>query len=369
MSVLDFSVVKKVEIPEGEVIEIGIQTNQVPKSIDTDGSIFNASGYIMGYRLSSTGELKAYTSEWGATSAATGFIPAKGGDVIRVAGCWWYDGVNALHYICAYDTNFNFLGATTADGGFYIKNIASNISGNKSIATLPLVNDENIAYIRVSCTSRAGSPLLGANMIVLNDHIFDTIWEYVLPYTNQVPISVDENGAIYNGVGYKNGYRVRSGGAEAAVDHASCTGFIPLKAGDIVRMSGYNALNASAQNAINVYNVNYENLGQVVGNHADAGYGIFAYGGAGYGYGWNTVVENPSGVYVWVVPPVTDIAFMRVTGFTPLEDGGTDGSKMIVTVNERIADEETEGVKTALESGDILTDADGLYITLQEGDE
>ena len=151
-------------------------------------------------------------------------------------------------------------------------------------------------------------------------------------YKNWVPYSTEADGVtIYNGgLGYKNGYRVRSGGAEGASENASCSGFFPLKAGDTVRMSGYDALNAAAENAINVYDSSKTNLGQAVANYANAGHGIFGSGGSGYGYGWNTVVENPSGVYVWVAPPVADIAFMRVTGLTK------DGSKMIVTVNEEI---------------------------------
>ena len=32
--------------------------NRVPFSVDTDGSVFNGTGYITGYRLSSNGSLK-----------------------------------------------------------------------------------------------------------------------------------------------------------------------------------------------------------------------------------------------------------------------------------------------------------------------
>ena len=62
--------------------------------------------------------------------------------------------------------------------------------------------------------------------------------EDIPPYTNQVPISTDENGNIYNGTGYKDGYRLNSSAVETVSSGAILTGFIPVKAGDVVRFSG-----------------------------------------------------------------------------------------------------------------------------------
>jgi hypothetical protein len=152
-------------------------------------------------------------------------------------------------------------------------------------------------------------------------------------YTNLVPLSTEADGTtIYNnGLGYKDGYRVRSSGAETTSEIASCTGYIPVKGEDIIRLSGYNVALAHVGNAINVFDGALNNLGQVVANRANSGYGIFektAYAS----YCWNSIVENPTGVYTWIVPPDTSIAYMRVTGYT-----GSVGSKMIVTINEEIA--------------------------------
>lgn len=152
-------------------------------------------------------------------------------------------------------------------------------------------------------------------------------------YKNWVKYSTEEDGkTIYNGgKGYKNGYRVRSGGAEGALANASCTGYISVQGGDIVRLSGYDVSLASNANAINVYDADKTNLGQAASNYANSGYGIFTSDGGYSAYGWHSVKENPSGVFNWIVPPLADIAFMRVTGYT-----NGDGSKMIVTVNEEI---------------------------------
>lgn len=61
-------------------------------------------------------------------------------------------------------------------------------------------------------------------------------------YTNQVPLSIGTDGSIYNGTGYKNNSRLNSAGS--VVDYTPAginycvTGFIPCKAGDVIRFSG-----------------------------------------------------------------------------------------------------------------------------------
>lgn len=51
-------------------------------------------------------------------------------------------------------------------------------------------------------------------------------------YTNQIPISTDASGNIYNGTGFKSGYRLSSSGGESTMAGSYVTGFIPVKAGD-----------------------------------------------------------------------------------------------------------------------------------------
>ena len=155
------------------------------------------------------------------------------------------------------------------------------------------------------------------------------VWQVEITpaYTNQVLISTEADGAtIYNGgLGYKNGYRIRSGGAEAAQNMSCCTGFIPVKAGDIVRLSGYDVKYVSNGNAINVSDASYTNLGQIVANSSWSS-GIFS----GSEYNWDEVILEKDNVYYWVVPDGYDIAYIRVTGYTDT------GENMIVTINEEI---------------------------------
>ena len=59
-------------------------------------------------------------------------------------------------------------------------------------------------------------------------------------YTNQVPISTDTDGSIYNGVGYKDNARLSSSGGVSSSAQAGSvvTGFIPYEYPKLVRMKG-----------------------------------------------------------------------------------------------------------------------------------
>lgn len=118
---MDFSQLKKLSIPDGEVKQIARDgvvlwaaktfTNQVPISTDTDGSIFNGVGYIENRRLSSSGGLSGSAQNG---SVTTGFIPFPNGDktVIRMKGVEWlnaYANYGGHYYILFYDANKTIL--------------------------------------------------------------------------------------------------------------------------------------------------------------------------------------------------------------------------------------------------------------------
>ena len=131
---MDFSTVKKIVIPEGEVKQIAVGgtvlwkafTNQVPISTDTDGSIFNGTGYIENRRLSSSGNMSGSAQNG---SVTTGFIPFPDGDktVIRIKGVDWlnaYDIVGSgFYYIVFYDASKK----STGDYGSLIAAPATDI--------------------------------------------------------------------------------------------------------------------------------------------------------------------------------------------------------------------------------------------------
>lgn len=156
-------------------------------------------------------------------------------------------------------------------------------------------------------------------------------------YVNQVPISIDADGSIYNGCGYKEGYRIRSGGAESSYSGAVCTGFIPFRQGDILRI--YPAFTGrNTDNAINFADSSFANLGQVT--NVGACYGICATDTAI----WQAVDSEVDGVTVIDISAATnaaEVAYIRVTNIYGEANDGEEsaiasGAELIVTVNEEI---------------------------------
>ena len=80
-----------------------VPTNLLPLATDTDRTtIYNGKGYKELTRLSSSGSTSATTKEF----YATGFIPAKVGDVVRITGLHQGGGYNDHYpYIITYDAN------------------------------------------------------------------------------------------------------------------------------------------------------------------------------------------------------------------------------------------------------------------------
>lgn len=155
------------------------------------------------------------------------------------------------------------------------------------------------------------------------------IWRWA--YKNWVPFSINADGTIYNSTGYKDGYRVRSGGGETTSSVSTITGFIRVNAGDIIRISGCNFAEKSVCAAINASDSSFTNLGQLVGN--STGYGIFA--GDYSAYSMSSVVEEKTGVWKWVVPPAASgVAYIRVTATS--YQNTSPGAELIVTINEEI---------------------------------
>ena len=168
-------------------------------------------------------------------------------------------------------------------------------------------------------------------VIKITDSNGVVLWKKPELLKNWVPYSINSDGTIYNnGLGYKEGYRVRSGGAETTQSTSTITGFIPLRGGDVVRISGADFMSQKygAGNAINVSDESFTNIGQVVTNMAGSGYGIFASTYASYGFA--SVVQESEKVYKWVAPPSEDIKYMRITAETKNGDG------LIVSVNQEI---------------------------------
>lgn len=197
---IDFSRVKSIVIPEGEVVNIKSggtvlwekpvsYTNQVRNSIGSDGKPFNDGlGYWNGQELSgSSGAQRA-----GTNYTCTGFIPVKQGDTIRIKGCNWYS-TKANNYIVAYTADFGHWGTTSSGGGHYYnttnnpskaiiedKNRQGSMDIQSDVSTIVIAQNrsfdsdgyENIAYIRISVRGDGSGKVDGADLIVtVNEEI------------------------------------------------------------------------------------------------------------------------------------------------------------------------------------------------------
>lgn len=79
-------------------------------------------------------------------------------------------------------------------------------------------------------------------------------------YTNLVPTSIDIDGSIYNGVGYKENYRLSSSGNETSQTGACITGYIPFKHGQVIRTVGSTGSASEGGMYIGFYNSSFEKV-------------------------------------------------------------------------------------------------------------
>lgn len=223
--------------------------NWIKRSVEADGTPYNGGqGWKANTRLSSSG---AESTSDAAGMECTGFIPFKRGDVIRFSGITMNrNSTNANRcYFIQYKDNdsgekemlkswvvsgFNY--AITqgwvladADGNITQINTADFADESNTEATVPIYTTAQ--YFRISADE-----INDDSIITINQEIPEEEPTYI----NQIHISTDENGAVYNGTGYKVGVRLSSTGEEkeldaSATEPAFLTGFIPIKSGDVIR--------------------------------------------------------------------------------------------------------------------------------------
>ena len=313
-------------------------SNKVPTSIDTDKSIYNGCGYLDGYRLNSSGNL----TEAG-ISTVTGFIPAKGGDLIRISGVPWMYKDTSTNYLAAYNSSFSFIGSTYSMYGTYGTSMWEWIAGTPNHgAAIKLKNLSNIAYVRCSAI---GNNLISTTGYIRGVNAIVTVNEKIIPptqkrtiCTNLVPTSIDTNGSIYQGVGYIQNYRVNSTGGLTAFKNLVTTGYIKYKIGCKIRMCDVSWLpelfgesdNTDLICYIAFFDKNFNILGSVnVANNGDGA----SRGVCGEAETKHHIVTDNFGETLFNVyfTDESQIAYFRITAYGY-------GGDMIVTIDEKIVE-------------------------------
>lgn len=110
------------------------------------------------------------------------------------------------------------------------------------------VSDDGNTYVKTAGTADGTSFCIltidRENQLIYADCVgagYDREFEYtteVVSYTNQLPISTDANGAVYNGKGYKENTYL-SGGNEGSREDIYTTGFMPAVVGEYNNMNWY----------------------------------------------------------------------------------------------------------------------------------
>lgn len=141
-------------------------------------------------------------------------------------------------------------------------------------------------------------------------------------YTNQIPISTDSTGAIYNSIGYKDGYRISDSGVDEEYGHKSVTGFIPIKKGDTIRIKGvYNNDVTSCRIATYDSSKTFQTSRNGSIFSTTGSYSLV-----------NDIMTYTPNEYT-----VNDAArYFRFSCDTGAHTGEEDGSKLIITINEPI---------------------------------
>lgn len=125
------------------------------------------------------------------------------------------------------EENTSYKATLTAESGYQLDSVTVTMGGVDVTASV-------YADGAISIDSVTGDVVITASAVLLSS------------YTNQIPISTDADGNIFNGVGYQEGYRLNGSGVAIAQSGTYITGFIPCAPGDIVRFEGINVSTGSS---------------------------------------------------------------------------------------------------------------------------
>ena len=127
-------------------------------------------------------------------------------------------------------------------------------------------------------------------------------------FTNRLPQAVGTDKKVYNGTGYKNGWRLNSSGVESEASGYAITGYIACKDGDMIRLKGITKHGSS--NYVHCYDSSFTRLSNLL------------YGGSIKDNGDGTFYIDGSELH-------TNTAYFRISV-------GSIASDAIITVNEEI---------------------------------
>lgn len=214
------------------------------------------------------GETTTYNKSDGSTGKNTAFclVSIDLAEEVIYADCFGagYDRVisYAEQVIVTYSITNNLSNASTSNGAATItegSGYAAGITANDGYELSSIkvtMGGEDITSTAVSGSSITIGSVTGDIVITVT-----TVPAVVPPsYTNRVLTSIDSSGALYNGKGYQEGYRLNSSGTTSQLAGAVNSGFIPYN-GEEVRIWGTTSANAgNSGNYLALYDANFAKL-------------------------------------------------------------------------------------------------------------
>lgn len=155
-------------------------------------------------------------------------------------------------------------------------------------------------------------------------------------YTNQLPISTDASGAIYNGCGYKDHVRISGSSGNEGSDAGYSTtfyssGFIPAKVGDVIRFKEIN-LDTTHSNAGSVsivwYNASHNKISACSLNNLSSG-------GSNKTL-YQAQTDSSGNLTQMIIPSAHGSTSLAGTAYFRFSAFGID-SNSVVAINEEIA--------------------------------
>lgn len=198
-----------------------------------------SSEWKIGYRVNSS--LNIVETSGDTNQQLTNIIPLSGNNQFHIKGMGVYDELSNdgsnYNRVILMDSNGTILAAAQLDSnsfrGYYtVADYDSAVAVVDVTSVIAKANKTGVAFVRFG--GRVTDP---ASVIITIDQRISDDPDNGTSYINQIPISTDTDGSIYNGKGYKEGTRISSSsGSISANDAVDLTGFIPIKLGDVVRM-------------------------------------------------------------------------------------------------------------------------------------
>ncbi len=208
------------------------------------------------YRMSTPnaclGRENQYTGAWGESVTYTK-TPNSGKDTAFVVYCIDLSAhkITAVCYGAGYDRVLNYLEETVPEV-YTVTNNLTHVTTSNAAASVTEGQSYTATLTPAGSTLQSVTVVMGGVDItatayshgqininaVTGDIVITAVGAAPAVYVNQIPVSIAADGSLYNGKGWKDNTRLNSSGAEAAADGMGVTGFIPVKAGDIVYMKG-----------------------------------------------------------------------------------------------------------------------------------